>query len=141
MNGGLETIGWIEAQIATACAGPFVEAPTSERQSYLRRPCTRTARCTVQCGDSFVRMLPAAEPGCVLIIDLAPNDAATVGPLLHPELARTLLIKATPGNRPFIAQRLWWPTGHAGRFCVCRMRNWPARRSQTAMMCDYGTRT
>ena len=26
--------------------------------------------------------------------------------LLHPELARTLLMKATPANRPFIAQRL-----------------------------------
>jgi hypothetical protein len=34
------------------------------------------------------------------------TDQLLTEALLHPELARTLLMKATPANRPFIAQRL-----------------------------------
>jgi hypothetical protein len=34
------------------------------------------------------------------------TDQLLTEALLNPELARTLLMKATPGNRPFIAQRL-----------------------------------
>lgn len=38
--------------------------------------------------------------------DIERTDQLLTEALLNPELARTLLMKATPANRPFVAQRL-----------------------------------
>jgi hypothetical protein len=66
----------------------------------------RSKRVSRRCRGHWRLHDGQSRSGCKRRSGIERTDQLLTEALLNPELARALLMKASPGNRPFIAQRL-----------------------------------